>query len=306
MPRAQRSRIPRAVESEVLFRADHTCCVCRTRWKDVQLQHIDGNPSNNRLSNLAVVCLDCHSQITGRRGLGKSFTPSEVRKYQRAWESQVAGSRRVHRPRISYRRELISQIDVIICEILACHRDRRRVGELLEVLYELHVWRGNREIDGKITEGLYHLAVMSGGWPGPVSELLPEKLWELCWHFVGPDDVPMDKHGSDHVLDCIDVLNALAEFTCLYGHGRKTLLSITEHAENLFEIGLWYARRRIANAVAGGYREALESCYSEGKLAWPHGRTTIRRSVRKLQKLLQEHQPDWRYQRQRLRALLTI
>jgi len=44
-----------------------------TPRKDVQIHHIDGTPGNSHLANLAVVCLDCHSLVSGTRGLGRQY-----------------------------------------------------------------------------------------------------------------------------------------------------------------------------------------------------------------------------------------
>lgn len=302
----RRRRIPTTIEEEVLFRADHTCCICRIKGKDVQIHRIDGNPSNNKAGNLAVVCLDCHSRITGTRGLGKSYRPGEVRRYKRAWDQQVLASRRIHRPTIRYKKELISQIDIIICEVLACRRNNPQIEKLLEVLFQIHLWRGSHEIDGKIIEGLHHLALMSGLSSPRLATLVSKKLWEMCFHFVGPEDVGMDKRDLAQVLECIDALGTLAQFNCEFGHGRKAIHSIAEHAENFFEVGLWYSKKRIANAVMRAYREALKGCYSDGQLGFAHGRTILRRSVRKLQKLLEEEQSAWAYQHRRLRELLSL
>lgn len=60
---------------------------------EVNTHHIDGNPNNNDIQNLAVVCLDCHSKITGSRGLGKSFSPLEVTKYKKNWEFMIQSQR---------------------------------------------------------------------------------------------------------------------------------------------------------------------------------------------------------------------
>jgi hypothetical protein len=59
----------------------------------VQIHHIDGNPGNNDQPNLVVLCPNCHSKVTGDAGLGKSFTPAEVRKYKQAWEDRVRRQR---------------------------------------------------------------------------------------------------------------------------------------------------------------------------------------------------------------------
>lgn len=84
-----RSKLPKTIEAEILFLNRHTCCICREKNKDVQIHHIDGRNGNNTLSNLAILCLDCHSKVTGKRGLGKSFSKSELRRYKKNWENSV-------------------------------------------------------------------------------------------------------------------------------------------------------------------------------------------------------------------------
>lgn len=162
VPAQRRPKIPPRLEEEVLFRSAHVCCICRVRGKDVQIHHINGRPTDNDFDNLAVLCLDCHSQVTGTRGLGKSYRAGEVRKYKRSWELQVQQSRRVHQPRIQYTKELVFQIDLLICEIRVLPRTSSRISLLFDLLYELYLWRGSREIARRLLEGMSHLALMAG------------------------------------------------------------------------------------------------------------------------------------------------
>lgn len=301
-----RRRIPLELEGEVLFLADHTCCICRVRGKDVQIHHIDRNSSHNTFGNLAVVCLDCHSRLTGTRGLGKSYKPGEVRKYKRTWEQQVLSSRRVQRSVVRYQKELISQIDLIVCETLAVCKNNARTKELLGILYELHLWRGNRQINKKIVEGLHHLALMSGLGEPRLAVMVAEKLWEMCWHFVGPKDVPMDKHDLAMLIDCLDALETLIAFNCEFGHGRKAAQAIPEQMENFFEVGLWYSNRRISNAVIRMYRKALLACYTDGKLEFGFGQAQLRRSLRRVRTILTEEKRDRGSELRRIDQLLAI
>lgn len=39
------------------------CDVCGETKDDIEIHHIDGDPTNNQLSNLAPVCNDCHNDI---------------------------------------------------------------------------------------------------------------------------------------------------------------------------------------------------------------------------------------------------
>ena len=88
-----RPKVPDAIAVAVLAANKHTCCICEER-KHVQLHHIDGDESNNDPANLAVVCLDDHSRVTGDEGLGRRFSPAEVRVYKKRWEAICSGSSR--------------------------------------------------------------------------------------------------------------------------------------------------------------------------------------------------------------------
>ncbi len=181
----------------------------------------------------------------------------------------------------------------------------RRARELLDVLYQLNLWRGDGELHRRIIEGLNHLAVMSGLGSPPLAALVAAKLWEMCWHYVGPEEVPMRKQGLASVLGCVDALDALADFNFAFGRGRKAAKTIAEQGENFFQIGLWYSKRRIVNAVMTMYEKAVRSCYGQaGKLEFPSGRKILWRSLRRLQRLLVAQRPAWRYQRRRINELL--
>lgn len=73
------------LSAEVLYESRHTCCICRTERKHVQIHHIDGNPSNNDIKNLCVLCTDCHSRVTGNEGFGKRYSEKEVTLYRNDW-----------------------------------------------------------------------------------------------------------------------------------------------------------------------------------------------------------------------------
>lgn len=287
-----------------MFAARRTCCICEIPGKHVQIHHIDGDRSNNRSSNLAIICLDCHSKVTATGGLGRSFSPGEVRQYKRAWEHKVQKERGVHRPQIKYKKQLISQVDMVVCELLALRRNSPRAKELLDLLFELHLWRGSRLIDLAIIEGLQHAAMMTGLSNPGLAGSIATALWQMSFQFVGPDDVAMNKKQEKQVRDCISGLETLAIFNCQHGHGRRAINEIAETAVNFFEVSLWYSRKRLANAVLRVYSAAIESCAANGNAEFTFGRTVLRRSLRNVQKLLLELHPTWKHQRERVRTLI--
>jgi hypothetical protein len=73
------------------------CCVCfglnaDRREKKGQVAHLDGDPSNNSLDNLAFLCLEHHDQYDSRTSQSKGLTIDEVKKYRdelRAFVSQT-------------------------------------------------------------------------------------------------------------------------------------------------------------------------------------------------------------------------
>lgn len=84
----RRIAIPQEVQSKLLLANRHACCVCQKGG--VQIHHIDGNPANNDLSNLATLCLDHHDKATMTAGLTKKLKPDQVAEYKKTWERRCA------------------------------------------------------------------------------------------------------------------------------------------------------------------------------------------------------------------------
>lgn len=89
----ERIPIPEDVAARVMFVADRTCCVCRKQRQDVQIHHIDENPSNNDENNLVVLCLQCHNDTQKRGGFGRHLNAAQVLEFKKAWEQQVVLNR---------------------------------------------------------------------------------------------------------------------------------------------------------------------------------------------------------------------
>lgn len=87
--------IPSEISSQVLFSHDHTCCVCNEKGKPVQIHHINEDPSNNEINNLAVLCLDDHERTQLKGGFGRKLNAPEVILYRDDWVRRVAQRRDV-------------------------------------------------------------------------------------------------------------------------------------------------------------------------------------------------------------------
>jgi hypothetical protein len=77
----------------VLFWSDRTCCVCREKGKAVQIHHIDGDNTNGEINNLAVLCLDCHTETQIHGGFHRKLDSDQVLLYRADWYRTVARDR---------------------------------------------------------------------------------------------------------------------------------------------------------------------------------------------------------------------
>lgn len=97
----KRKKTPINAEVEVLKRCRHRCAICFGLQRDEsnkkdQVAHLDGDPSNFDLDNLAFLCLEHHDQFDSRTSQSKNLTISEVKGYRgelesrfRTWKSEA-------------------------------------------------------------------------------------------------------------------------------------------------------------------------------------------------------------------------
>jgi hypothetical protein len=84
-----RTPIPDDISAEVMFQHDRTCCVCHDRGLAVQIHHIDVDPTNHAVSNLAVLCLEHHEQTQMRGGFAKKLKAADVVRSRNDWICRV-------------------------------------------------------------------------------------------------------------------------------------------------------------------------------------------------------------------------
>lgn len=84
---AKRIKVPPTTETEVVKTSRRRCCICfglngDYTVKKGQIAHLDGNPRNNHIDNLAFLCLNHHDEFDGKTSQSKNLTIHEVKRYR--------------------------------------------------------------------------------------------------------------------------------------------------------------------------------------------------------------------------------
>jgi hypothetical protein len=83
---SKRPAVPTAIAEAILTACVRRCCLCAALSGDFaerrgQIVHLDHDPTNNRLSNLAFLCFDHHDQYDSRTSQAKGMTAGEVKNH---------------------------------------------------------------------------------------------------------------------------------------------------------------------------------------------------------------------------------
>ena len=87
----QRKKTPPNVETEILKKCRRRCAFCfglhqDTSIKEGQIAHLDKNPSNYNIDNLAFLCLKHHNQYDSTTSQSKNLTMLEAKEYRKELE----------------------------------------------------------------------------------------------------------------------------------------------------------------------------------------------------------------------------
>jgi hypothetical protein len=99
----RRKKISKEIEKEVLVRSQRRCCLCFGLENDFdrkkgQIAHLDKDPSNNALDNLAWLCWDHHDEYDSTTSQSKGLTIEEVKEYRALLYQAVSEKRKVKWP----------------------------------------------------------------------------------------------------------------------------------------------------------------------------------------------------------------
>jgi len=135
-----RQKVPTALEAHLLFEADHTCCICHEKGNDVQIHHISGRHRSTD-DNLIVVCVNFHSRIERKGGLGKKFTPAELKRYKAQWTGEVKRRRKAN---MLLDREFATVVELEVRKLSYAFEslriDSNNEGRAAEILSVMHCY----------------------------------------------------------------------------------------------------------------------------------------------------------------------
>ena len=82
-----RKAIPRLIQEKVLTLCKRRCCLCYGIDNDIgekrgQIAHLDRNSNNNKIDNLAFLCLHHHDAYDSKTSQSKNYTIEEVKNYR--------------------------------------------------------------------------------------------------------------------------------------------------------------------------------------------------------------------------------
>jgi hypothetical protein len=242
-------KIPKSKEAEILFANRHSCCICHDKDKDVQIHHIDGNNKNDNLSNLAVLCIDHHSKVTGQRGLGKRYTELEIRKYKQEWESITKKEYGLFNPK---KIKLISKIE-----------KRLFVFKAKDIIYEMMTIDDSKEnIIDKHFKTLWHLSLLEGIQKEIIDHLhyafsftsinqinkpiaLANALPLFFNYLVNPNDIKMNRIDENNILKAIETIDFCHSMSIENNKNYRILNSFKNSLIEFNQIGIRYKNIRI-------------------------------------------------------------
>ena len=131
-----RAPIPDNVATKLLYEADHTCCICRNKKFDVQIHHISGR-MDSRPANLIVVCLNCHSEVERKGGLGRAYSAGELQRYKESAVREIA-MRRKHAKVLDQSLALfeVKRLTYKFQALDFCGKDEHRALELMRLVMQ--------------------------------------------------------------------------------------------------------------------------------------------------------------------------
>jgi len=273
-----RKKIPHKIEVQVLLKNKHTCCICREAGlhKEPAIHHIDGNADNNKLENLAVLCLEHHSKAdaglkSGKIGAGKKLTAEEVRLFKKQWEDKVMAEIKVTKKYFPERKK--KQIEALYefeinktrNEITSLSENDRRIKEKFNYLAQLAL---EQFISGvrtrrKILDTYSIIAILSST-ATDVALILADAVRDISIHLIGPKEVRMNNEDKKLLLESLNVLSTVGEFNGEFSNTDKVIKKVCKNIYELSEIASWYKIKEFRAKAINTLNKIRKACLKSG------------------------------------------
>jgi len=252
---AKRIKIPHKLEVKTLFKNKHTCCICRDfkNSQEVIIHHIDGNPSNNKEDNLAVLCLNHASMADaglkkGKLGSGKKLTPDEVRANKKIWEDKVLAETRLEKRilplnerqqlEILYKFEIAKRKNEILSMSDKQQQVRKNNYEFLQQLL-IEEFITGLKLRPIILKAFSDIAIQSTG-DNNIALPLIDSIRGLFLHLVGPEDVKIYSDDKKLLMQSLDIFETIGGYGAEINDDTKVLNKSCKTIYELAEVSSWY------------------------------------------------------------------
>ena len=259
----KRKKIPLRIQADVLFNNDRTCCICNDKTKGVQIHHIDEDPSNNSLDNLAVVCTHHQDKIHKRGGITKGITPELVKKYKYSWEQSVRSKRiKDYKPLQSNSglEKILFEFEIrkVAHELNSLDdKDTKQINEKLEFLYTIHLLEGYTT---QVLKAIQNIIIYTSMGDKNKTSIIAERMHHFCWHLADPECVPIDKSDIENIKLIIDILGTIGDFSGQFNKNLKTIKKISESFDFILNLSIWYNREDIASLAVREVKKIKKAC----------------------------------------------
>lgn len=241
-----------------MFLNEASCCVCGK--SNIQIHHIDGNNTNNKLKNLAVLCTEHHDQASSRSSMTRHLSAPLVRRFKSDWEVRVSKKREIARRNTIVKEEdrpfIKFEIKRLIYSLTA-FPDKKTTNAVIDQLYSWHVFTDStKNILNTFDNIRWFLK-------GTQISILLSRVWEFFWQFVGPEDIKMRRGDEREILIAIELIGSLGQQLIIVSeHPRvfKDFFVATRHFESfVFSYKNDHLKKALKKQLLVVQKELVES-----------------------------------------------
>ncbi len=216
------------------------------------IHHIDGNNSNNIITNLAILCL-VHASMAdaglskGKLGSGKKLSNNEIKEFKRIWERKIEEEGNFQKATIpDYQKKQLEtlylfQIQNTKNRILSYKDSDSKIEEEFEYFDQLVIeeFVSKLKIRRMLLDAYTDMALQSIE-TNNLAKRLAKSLWGLFLHLAGPHYVTIESEDKKLFKKSLENLETLGEWTAEFSSKNSTLKAVCSIIHDFAEIATWY------------------------------------------------------------------